>query len=341
MKTMKSTFLVFIVGFCQIFYSYRVCKTYSCLLRRPLFAEMQILLHGTKNAYTTLRTNDVVFFKMTPPNATEEVISLGVFTSDKTILPLCSFDENSNKYDIDPFETPLSAEELKKEQKLLRVVSSDRIGQTYVIEEYIDGDTYIPIRSRNQPTEINNSPIVIHSQSTSTVSTIPTIPTEIDIDQEIEILKAQIELQSLKVNLLQLNYQRNKNQINRKIIETTKAPRPVGPYSQAIINNGLVYVSGCVGLCPISNKLVDGGILNEAKQSFANLKKILEESGSSPDHILKLTIMLQDLNQFSVVNNLCKEFFSEKSGYPARSTFQVAALPLGAQIEVDAVATMK
>ena len=118
-------------------------------------------------------------------------------------------------------------------------------------------------------------------------------------------------------------------------IHTTAAPAAIGPYSQAIKSDGLVFLSGQIPLDPQSMELVDGGIEAQTRQVFKNLTAVAEAAGGGLQHALKLTIYLTDLNDFAVVNGVMAEHFDEP--YPARATIQVSALPKGAAVEIDAV----
>jgi 2-iminobutanoate/2-iminopropanoate deaminase len=119
-------------------------------------------------------------------------------------------------------------------------------------------------------------------------------------------------------------------------ILTANAPAPVGPYSQAIRVDGFVFCSGQVGLDPATGKIVDGGVSAQARQVLDNLAAVLASAGSTFDAIVKTTIFLVDINDFAAVNAV----YGERMGTPppARSTVAVAALPLGALVEIEAVA---
>jgi len=123
-----------------------------------------------------------------------------------------------------------------------------------------------------------------------------------------------------------------------KFVETEAAPRAVGPYSQAVRVEGLLYTAGQVGLDPATGKLVDGGVAAETRRVLANLAAVLEAGGSGLDRVVKTTVFLVDLADFKTMNAVYAEAFGEHR--PARSTVQVAALPLGAQVEIEAVAVV-
>ncbi|MBR1410755.1 MAG: RidA family protein [Prevotella sp.] len=121
-----------------------------------------------------------------------------------------------------------------------------------------------------------------------------------------------------------------------KVISTTNAPSAIGPYSQAIQAGNLVYTSGQIPIDPTTGTFPEGGIKSQARQSLNNVRAILEEAGLSMGDVIKTTIYLADMNDFSEVNSIYAEFFSEP--YPARSAVAVKSLPKGALIEIEAIA---
>jgi len=120
----------------------------------------------------------------------------------------------------------------------------------------------------------------------------------------------------------------------REVIRTDNAPKAVGTYSQGIASAGLVFTSGQIGLEPATGKMVEGDFAAEARQVLANLSAVLEAGGSSLAQVLKITVFLTDLSDFAALNEVFAEVFP--SDPPARSTVQVAALPLGARVEIEA-----
>ncbi len=120
-------------------------------------------------------------------------------------------------------------------------------------------------------------------------------------------------------------------------VRTDDAPAPVGPYSQAIRLNDLVFVSGQIPLDPKTGKLVGGEIEDETRQVLSNLKAVLEASGASLASVVKATVYLTDMSLFPRVNAVYAEFFDADPA-PARATVEVSALPLGAHVEIDAIA---
>jgi 2-iminobutanoate/2-iminopropanoate deaminase len=121
----------------------------------------------------------------------------------------------------------------------------------------------------------------------------------------------------------------------RKVISTGSAPKAVGTYSQGITSAGLVFTSGQIGLDPATGKMVGGDFASEARQVLANLRGVLEAGGSSLAQVVKITVFLTDLSNFAALNEVFAEVFP--SDPPARSTVQVAALPLGARVEIEAI----
>jgi len=126
--------------------------------------------------------------------------------------------------------------------------------------------------------------------------------------------------------------------MERHVTTTADAPAAVGPYSQAIRSGDLVYTAGQLGLDPATGKLVAGGIQAQTRQALRNVQAILAASGSSMAHVVKTTVYLQDIADFRDMNEVYATFFPDAP--PARSAVQVAALPLGGLVEIEAVATV-
>lgn len=125
--------------------------------------------------------------------------------------------------------------------------------------------------------------------------------------------------------------------MRREAIRTSDAPAPVGPYSQAIRAGQLLFASGQIPLDPATGKIVAGEIEDEARRVLANLEAVLRAGGSGLDRVVKATVYLTDLALFPRVNAVYAEFFSSDPA-PARVTVGVASLPLGARVEIDAIA---
>jgi len=124
--------------------------------------------------------------------------------------------------------------------------------------------------------------------------------------------------------------------MKKKVIQTDKAPKAIGPYSQAIRTDSLIYTAGQIALDPATGELVSGSIEEQTRQVLSNLLNVLEAAGSSLEHVIKTTVFLKDMNDFPKMNSIYAEFFGENP--PARSTVAVAGLPKGGLVEVEAVA---
>jgi 2-iminobutanoate/2-iminopropanoate deaminase len=124
----------------------------------------------------------------------------------------------------------------------------------------------------------------------------------------------------------------------KKIVSTDKAPKAIGPYSQAIRIDSLVYTAGQIGLDPANGSLVDGGIAAQTRQALTNLKNILDAAGSGLGYVVKTTVFLADMKDFASMNAIYSEYFPENP--PARSTVAVSGLPKDAQVEIEAIALL-
>lgn len=124
--------------------------------------------------------------------------------------------------------------------------------------------------------------------------------------------------------------------MNKEIISSPNAPKAIGPYSQAVRYGDLVFCSGAIPLDPATGKVVEGGIVEQARRAMDNLKAVLEEAGLTYDSVLKTTLFLSDMDDFKAANEVYGSYFS--GSYPARSTVQVAKLPMGVRFEVEAIA---
>ena len=123
--------------------------------------------------------------------------------------------------------------------------------------------------------------------------------------------------------------------MTKKIIYTEKAPKAIGPYSQAVSAGGFTFVSGQIAINPETGDLMNASIKDQAEQILKNLIAICEEAKGSLADIVKLTIYITNMNDFAVVNETMQKYFYEP--YPARATVEVSALPLGVNVEMDAV----
>ena len=124
--------------------------------------------------------------------------------------------------------------------------------------------------------------------------------------------------------------------MKKEIIKTQKAPLAIGPYSQAIKAGNLLFISGQISIEPKNNEFIDGDIETQTKQVLKNIKAILEAGNSSLEDVVKVTIYLQDMENFALVNNVYSEYF-ERS-LPARACVEVSNLPKNAKVEIEAIA---
>ena len=124
--------------------------------------------------------------------------------------------------------------------------------------------------------------------------------------------------------------------MSKTIISTPHSPAAVGPYSQGTKINNMVFTAGQIPLDPATGKMVEDEITVQTKRALQNLQAVLEAAGSSLQNVLKTTVFLQDMGEFGAMNGVYSQFFGENP--PARSAVQVAALPLGARVEIEAVA---
>ena len=123
--------------------------------------------------------------------------------------------------------------------------------------------------------------------------------------------------------------------MKKNIIQTDKAPKAIGPYSQAVRTDSMIYTAGQLGLDPVSGELVAGSVEEQTRQSLTNLKNVIEAAGSTLGHVVKTTVFLKDMNDFPKMNAIYSEFFGDNP--PARSTVAVAGLPKGGLVEIEAV----
>lgn len=284
-------------------------------IRKFSLHDMRIKIHGTKNAYTTLRNDDVVIYELEFPR---EGCSkqLGVYKSDGLVLPLYCSSQETRLFRLQA-NGGLIAEELNKQEKLLRVISSDRQGTGYIVEEYIGDDVYVPLEERGD----------VGGKEAS-------ISPETGFSLQISLAEAELELAQIKLKLAKLS----KNCIKHAMC-TIDAPTPVGAYSQGVSAGGLQFVSGCIATTVSSGDLIAGGIEAQTLQCLRNMQAIL----GGPEGVRRLcktNFYLTDMAHSGLVNRLYAEFL-EHNGMevlPARTTVGVNALPMQALIEIDAIA---
>ena len=121
----------------------------------------------------------------------------------------------------------------------------------------------------------------------------------------------------------------------KKVISTENAPAAIGPYSQAIEVNGMVYTSGVIPVVPSTGEIQEGS-KEQAKQALTNLSNLLEAAGTSMDNVIKTTVFIKEMNDFGTINEVYATFF--KGDYPARSCVEVARLPKDVMLEIEAIA---
>lgn len=123
----------------------------------------------------------------------------------------------------------------------------------------------------------------------------------------------------------------------KKIIKTPNAPAPIGPYNQAVLAGNTLYISGQIPIDPKTGNLIEGDIQKETKQSMENLKAILEEAGMTFEHVIKTSIFIKDMHQFSEINDVYATYFNADTA-PARETVEVANLPKFVNVEISMIA---
>ncbi|HEY0405570.1 MAG TPA: RidA family protein [Pyrinomonadaceae bacterium] len=124
----------------------------------------------------------------------------------------------------------------------------------------------------------------------------------------------------------------------RQIIETDKAPRAIGPYSQAVVAGGFVFASGQIPLDPQTGEFVAGGVAEQTEQVMRNLSALMEAAGTSLERVVKTTVFLADMNDFAAMNEVYSRYFSDQP--PARATVEAARLPRDARVEIEAIALL-
>jgi 2-iminobutanoate/2-iminopropanoate deaminase len=124
----------------------------------------------------------------------------------------------------------------------------------------------------------------------------------------------------------------------KQTISTENGPKAIGPYSQAVVYGGLAYLSGQIPIDPANNKVIEGGITSQTERVLENVKAILEACGASLDSVLKTTVFLKDMGDFTPMNQTYERYFAKNP--PARSTVQAAKLPRDVSIEIDVIAAI-
>ncbi len=127
--------------------------------------------------------------------------------------------------------------------------------------------------------------------------------------------------------------------MSRKVLATSQAPAAVGPYSQGVAAAGLVFTAGQIGLDPATGKFVPGGVVEQARRALDNARAVVEAGGATLADVVKVTVFLTDMGDFAAFNEVYREFFT--ADFPARSAVGVAALPVGALVEVEMIAATR
>ena len=122
----------------------------------------------------------------------------------------------------------------------------------------------------------------------------------------------------------------------KKIINTEKAPKAIGPYSQAVEANGMLFISGQIPVNPETGKVVEGGVAEQTEQVLLNMKAILEEAGLNFSNVVKTTCLLDNMDNFAAMNEVYAKYFTNEM--PARAAYGVVKLPLGVMVEIEAIA---
>jgi 2-iminobutanoate/2-iminopropanoate deaminase len=124
----------------------------------------------------------------------------------------------------------------------------------------------------------------------------------------------------------------------KNIISTEKAPKAIGPYSQAVVANGWAFLSGQIPLDPVTNQIITGDIAAQTERVLENLKSVLEAAGSSLDRVVKTTVYLKDMGEFAKMNEVYGRYFAGNA--PARATVEAARLPRDVSVEIDCIASV-
>jgi len=127
--------------------------------------------------------------------------------------------------------------------------------------------------------------------------------------------------------------------MSKKIINTSKAPAPIGPYSQAVLKGNMLFTSGQIAIDPTTSELIDGTVSEETEQVMQNLKAVLTEAGMTFEHVLKTSIFIANMEDFAAINKVYSAYFDEATA-PARETVEVANLPKYVKVEISMIAAL-
>ena len=142
----------------------------------------------------------------------------------------------------------------------------------------------------------------------------------------------------MHMDLKNLDMSREDVEMSHTALHTEKAPAAIGPYSQGVRAGNTIYVSGQIPIDPATGEFAGEGIAVQTRQSLTNIREILKAAGTDMTHVVKTTVLLKDIADFTAMNEVYADFFAEP--YPARAAFQVAAIPKGARVEIEAVAVL-
>lgn len=327
-----------------------VCSPHSkmktgTLSSTSLYAEMRILIYGSKNAYTTIRPDDLVLYSITPVEADSgrlQTRALGLYTAKKEVLPLYVLSDSDKtlftEFHVDTAAKPLPAKELQEKGQLLRIVSADKHKGKYRVTEFLDEQVFIDVRD-----EVATVPSSDHTP-TAVPSANSERPEGVEkelVDLEQKLLSSLQNVQAIKQRYGTISTSTTTAAtVPLQKVATNLAPAAVGPYSQAVICGSMVYLSGCVGIDPAVGKIVSGGVEAETLRALKNMEAILTAAGSSKNKVCKTTVLLKDMDDYATVNKLYSDFFSTNDILPARTCYAAAALPIGALIEIEATASL-
>ena len=320
----------------------------GCRSKRSGFVlhDFRLLIHGTKNAFTTVRPFDVLLYRLEEA-VDGATLGLAALLDNDRLLPLCNRELGSADFFFNQLEEELSAEKLKAENRLVRIISADRKGtDCFVIGEYIDpNEVLIPLVKEEEKKKSKEERRV---EATSINAS----------REEGELSVAQLDAQiagclSTITRLVAEREELHKKEKKEKkeAVHSSDAPAAIGPYSQAIKAGGFLYVSGCIGLDPRMMRLKGEGIEEQTVQTMENLKTILNAGGCSLKDIVKITVLLKEMQSLPAVNKVYSAYLpsSEQgrgggsdlglaSAPPARTCFAVLDLPANALVEIEAVA---
>lgn len=283
-----------------------------------LLTSVRIKIHGTKNAFTTLQNNDVVLYKLKQPKPEDKHTALAAYSSSShTLSPLCREVENSNEFFEQPNVQALPVDALKDHERILRIISSNKVGNIFVVDEYINEDVHVPLLSNILNDTLTNGNV---NYSRSSISTLKN-----------KLVQAETCVESLKLQIASM--EASVIPAGSCVLEATNA--------QAVKVYGMVYISGCMGTSAIIDDIASLDIIGQTKQCLENLKAVVESAGSSVARICNTTIFLSDIADASIVNTVYVDFLTANNviTLPSRSTIGVA-LPPGALVEIEAVASL-